>query len=299
MLEQEELLVQGDNQELEPVPTKKEQEELRKQNKDRHKKLKSCQKALKSIHRGVFFWMFMLLAIPGGIAGGIAGGFASGTLGTQQWLSPSFNFQFIFSCFGGFVLLCLLFSRVKSSITLKKRLPKDYRKCMYKMPDFPTDTVQEIYCSLHCKRCFYFWTSFCVFALALITFVYTGIYVLVIWCSDGKQFSENLKNGFVTGGSNFTSSTTRPLACGSLGMMLLVLLNYWFWNSKIRKNIKYMECIYGKELLINDCLLAYRVNEVNKKCKTVCFSITCILGCVIYLFFKKLILTIFEKSFSI
>lgn len=84
----------------------------------------------------------------------------------------------------------------------------------------------------------------------------------------------------------------------SVSCLILFCFQYLIMNSLNKQGIRALEDVYGREKLVNDCLLSYRVNEVNKKYKTFVFVVVCTLGCVVYIFFKKMICTMFDKSFS-
>ncbi|AEG73824.1 hypothetical protein MHF_1594 [Mycoplasma haemofelis Ohio2] len=169
-----------------------------------------------------------------------------------------------------------------------------------KLPSESLDVIQEFYILQHCRRCSQYYITMTIVALCVITAVYTCISVGIMKAAGHtgpKLFSSYSVTSNPTSWKAFFEDTTRAAVFGPLFSIPVWFLMYGIASVRTKNIICAMERLYSTDKIADKTLCAYRINESNRKQKIICFGIVCLLGCVIYIFFKKLICTIFEKSF--
>ncbi|AEW45999.1 hypothetical protein MHC_05730 [Mycoplasma haemocanis str. Illinois] len=253
-----------------------------------------CHKSMRRQLSMVKFWFLFLLLVIGGIVA---------LYGTQTLNFSSKNHKeasITVIPFSVAVIMGIIF-KILSISRQNKYFSTQSKFFFEKLPTESLDVIQEFYILQHCRKCSQYYITMTIVALCIITAVYTCISVGIMKAAGHagpKLFEEysGLSKSPLTW-KVFFEDTTRAAVFGPLFSIPVWFLMYGIASVRTKNIICAMERLYSTDKIADKTLCAYRINESNRRQKIVCFGIVCLLGCVIYIFFKKLICTIFEKSF--
>lgn len=264
------------------------------------KNLRRCKSELRTIKYGAPIWLIIFLALC----------YAVYYCHKQKILEfttegvKKENFLIFFPCLALLLLISLI--KVFSNSNNSKKIP-DKGGHLREMPKHPTETLRELYVSMSCKRCVNYWICFFISWLCILA----AAYCLVI-CGieygvkkgspkfklfQGSSYTQFLTGDYLTHIKNGDWSIKIPFA--GLPISALVWIPYVLFRFKGQGGLYALEHVYGKEKIVNECLLGCRLNCTNRRYKCVVFVILCFAGCLFYLFFKRLICALFDKSFVV
>ncbi|GCE63168.1 hypothetical protein MHSWG343_01460 [Candidatus Mycoplasma haematohominis] len=254
--------------------------------KDRNEKI--CKEALRNIVRVRMFWtlVFMLLVLA--MAFFWYWYYAMQGKEKTLWANGLFPALLLGSEF--IVFSC---ARIIGSGSIKKRL-LGRNKCLADFPKQSTPVIRELYL-LYCeRRCLHFWTTLGFGALFLVHI----LYVLLGIGIDAAVNTGAPKNSKIFQEWDLEKfDWSHYVFFIAAFFSLLNLLQYFMFKSGNDRIIKALEDNFGREKLVDECMYCHKMHKVNFRYKTVFFIVVCFQGCLFYLLFKRMLCTIFDKSF--
>lgn len=253
----------------------------------KNKNEKICKAALKGAARGKLFWTMMLILIVLGFAYFVY----------WYWIMKSSTSLMNKGLVPALLLIgeavFFSFSRIISSAHLNKRLV-GRKKFLKKFPKESNHAIRELYLIYCEKKCIHFWISLCFGVSCFIHILYTCLGVGIDAAVNGGNPAHS--KVFTDWDITNLDWSHYILSIASL-LILMDFLQYNMVKSNYGVILRALEDNFGREKLIDECMYCYRMHKVNSKYKTICFIIACFKGCLFFLFFKRMLCTIFDKSF--
>lgn len=253
-----------------------------------NKAYKVCHSALKRQTKMTLFWILFLLAFWAGL-GALYG--ASVLNFSEKIKEGVVTIPFAIGASLGIIAKIVSVKRQNKYYSVQKK------RFLKGLPDEPNELVQEFYVLQYCRRSSQFWIMITLVGLSIVTGVYCVIVTGIL--NIAKQQAGKSKLFEMKGNLGFGEDAVTGITNISWMVIPFWLLCYGIARSRSTKIIKALEEVYPPEKIMDECLCNHRLSVNNRKQKLIAFAIVCWLGCVVYLFFKKLICNIFEKSFYI
>lgn len=163
------------------------------------------------------------------------------------------------------------------------------------LPERPNKLVQEFYILQQCRKCSQYWITLVLVCLSVVTSVYCVITTGIIKACKGSQ-SQLFENGPNKWFGTDTCTTVTHVAWMliPIWLALFALANY-----RTNKIIAALEELYPVDEVVDISLCNHKLALLNRKLKIFSFATVALLGCVIFLFTKKFVCTLFRRSFHL
>ncbi|OAL10251.1 hypothetical protein A6V39_02290 [Candidatus Mycoplasma haematobovis] len=163
------------------------------------------------------------------------------------------------------------------------------------LPEQPNKLMQEFYVLQQCRKCSQYWITLVLVCLSFTTSVYGVIASGILRAAQQQQ-----SKLFESGPDKWFGTDT----CTTVTHVSWMLIPIWFAlyslaTIRTNKIIKSLEELYPSDQIIDIALCNHRLALLNRKLKIFSFATIALLGCVIFLFTKKFLCTLFRRSFHL